>query len=190
MRLRDDAIAVLSSWRAPTAEEEALREEFLAYLRDHEDAMSRTCAPDHLTATTAVLSHDGASVLLTLHRKAGLWLPMGGHCEPGDLTLADAALREAVEESGIAGLRLLPGPLALDRHDVWCHPPRSRHLDIEYGAVAPPGAQPMISDESLDLRWFPVDAIPELSDHATRRLAARAREVLLERFIPPSRASR
>ena len=33
-----------------------------------------------------------------------MWLQMGGHCEPGDTTLADAALREAAEESGIAGL--------------------------------------------------------------------------------------
>ncbi|SDQ43748.1 NUDIX hydrolase [Thermostaphylospora chromogena] len=178
MTLHADAVAVLSSWSAPSAEEEALRKEFLEHLRTHDDAMSRTCAPGHLTATTAVLSHDGEFVLLTLHPKAGMWLPMGGHCEPEDTTLGAAALREAFEESGIRGLRLLPGPLALDRHKVWCHPPHSWHLDVEYGAVAPPGAEPMISDESLDLKWFPVDAVPEPSDDATRRLAARARRVL------------
>lgn len=181
MTLRDNAAAVLSGWSAPTPEEEALREEFLAHVRKYDDAMLRECVPGHLTATTAVLSHDGAQVLLTLHPKAGMWLPMGGHCEPSDLTLDDVALREAVEESGISGLRLLPGPLALDRHEVWCHPPHSWHLDVEYAAVAPVDAQEMISEESLDLRWFPVDEIPELSDEATRRLARRGRELLISR---------
>ncbi|MFI6500737.1 NUDIX hydrolase [Nonomuraea typhae] len=179
MTLRSDAVEVLTGWVAPTDEEEVLRKEFLEHLAAHEDAMYRACVPGHLTATTAVLSHDGSRVLLTLHPKAGMWLPMGGHCERADATLADVALREATEESGISGLRLLAGPLALDRHEVWCHPPRSWHLDVEYAAVAPEGAEAVISDESLDLRWFPVDGIPDLSDEATRRLAGRGREILL-----------
>ncbi|MFG1704091.1 NUDIX hydrolase [Nonomuraea sp. M3C6] len=178
MSLHGDAVAVLSAWAAPTPGEEALRTEFLDHLRSHDDAMSRECVPGHLTATTAVLSHDGSQVLLTLHPKARMWLPMGGHCEISDMSLADAALREAWEESGISGLELLPGPLAVDKHVVWCHPPHSWHLDIEYAAVAPPGATAVISDESLDLRWFPVDGIPELSDDATRRLAARGQAAL------------
>ncbi|MEO3814730.1 NUDIX domain-containing protein [Sphaerisporangium sp. B11E5] len=177
--LREDAVASLTGWTAPTGPEEELRSEFLAHLRAYDDAMWRSCAAGHLTATTAVLSHDGAMVLLTHHPKARMWLPMGGHCEPGDASLARAALREATEESGIAGLRLLPGPLALDRHRVWCHPPHSWHLDVEYGAVAPPGAEFVRSEESLELRWVPVDDIPEPTDEATRRLARRARAVLL-----------
>ncbi|MCC5579840.1 NUDIX domain-containing protein [Microtetraspora sp. AC03309] len=175
MSLHRDAHAVLTGWTAPTADEELLRKEFLEHLDTYEDAMWRGCAAGHLTATTAVISHDGARVLLTLHPKAGMWLPMGGHCEVTDGSLAEVALREATEESGITGLTLLPGPLALDRHQVWCHPPHSWHLDVEYGAVAPPGAEAVISDESLDLRWFPIEEIPEPSDEATRRLAARAR---------------
>ncbi|MEV0389854.1 NUDIX domain-containing protein [Nonomuraea sp. NPDC050643] len=178
MSLHHDAVAVLSGWTAPTPEEEALRVEFLGHLRAHDDAMTRECVPGHLTATTAVLSHDGTQVLLTLHPKAGKWLPMGGHCEISDTSLAAVALREAWEESGISGLRLLPGPLAVDRHEVWCHPPRSWHLDVEYAAVAPAGAEAVMSEESLDLRWFPVDQIPELSDEATRRLAKRGQAAL------------
>ncbi|MER7213343.1 NUDIX domain-containing protein [Streptosporangium sp. NPDC000239] len=178
MSLHAHAQEVLAAWKAPTADEESLRREFLDHVRAHEDAMWRECVPGHLTATTAVISHDGERVLLTLHPKAGMWLPMGGHCERGDVSLDGVALREATEESGIAGLRLLPGPLALDRHKVWCHPPHSHHLDVEYGAVAPADVEAVISEESLDLRWFPIEEIPELSDEATRRLARRAREVM------------
>jgi 8-oxo-dGTP pyrophosphatase MutT (NUDIX family) len=181
LSLHHDAVSVLTAWAAPTAEEEALRAEFVEHLVAHDDAMLRQCVPGHLTATTAVLSHDGTRVLLTLHPKAGMWLPMGGHCEPGDRTLTEVALREAMEESGIPGLELLPGPLALDKHLVWCHPPDSRHFDVEYAAVAPAGAEAVISDESLDLRWFPIEDIPEPSDEATRRLAARGQAALSSR---------
>ena len=78
---------------------------------------------------------------------------MGGHCEPEDATLADAALREAREESGIEGLTLLPGgPLRLDRHLTPC----AWHLDVQYAALAPRGAREQVSEESLDLRWYGV----------------------------------
>ena len=42
-----------------------------------------------------MLDAAGDAVLLTLHAKARAWFQLGGHCEPGDLTLAGAALREA-----------------------------------------------------------------------------------------------
>ncbi|WP_327089616.1 NUDIX domain-containing protein [Nonomuraea sp. NBC_01738] len=178
MTLHADAVRLLTDFTAPTPEEEVLRKEFLEHLATHSDAMLRECASGHLTGTTAVLSYDGSRVLVTLHPKARRWLPMGGHCETSDLSVAEVALREAVEESGIPDLRLLPGPLALDRHEVWCHPPRSWHLDVEYAAVAPEGAEAVISDESLDLRWVPVEEIPEPTDEATRRLARRGQAVL------------
>jgi len=35
---------------------------------------------------------------------------------------------------------------------------------VRYLVHAPSGAQPVISDESDDLRWWPVDALPPESD--------------------------
>jgi 8-oxo-dGTP pyrophosphatase MutT (NUDIX family) len=112
-------------------------------------------------------------VLLTLHSKQHIWLQMGGHCEPGDTTLRDAAAREALEESGIAGLAVSAAPVRLDRHRVGCHG-GTWHLDVQYAAIAPADAVEQISDESLDLRWWPVDALPDLTDDALRRLVATA----------------
>lgn len=115
-------------------------------------------------------------MLLTLHRKLKMWLQMGGHCEPEDASLAEAALREAREESGIAqGLTLLPGgPVRLDRHQTPC----AWHLDVQYAALAPAGAVAEISDESLDLRWFAYDEVPGVADASVARLVERTRALL------------
>jgi 8-oxo-dGTP pyrophosphatase MutT (NUDIX family) len=173
--LRDDARAVLAAWTARDDEPEqaALRAEFVAFLDEHDDAMWRECVPGHLTGSVLVLSADRREVLLTLHSKQHLWLQLGGHCEPGDATVREAAAREALEESGIAGLTLRPEPVRLDRHRVGCHG-GTWHLDVQYVALAPPDAVEQISDESLDLRWWPVDALPDLTDDALRRLVATA----------------
>jgi 8-oxo-dGTP pyrophosphatase MutT (NUDIX family) len=172
--LHADAVRVLTAWQAPNAEQERQRAGFLRHLAEHPDGVWRECAAGHITASTAVLDAAGARVLLTLHRKAKAWFQLGGHCEPGDDTLAETALREATEESGIAGLRLVPGPLAVDRHAVTCHPGGSYHLDVQYVAIAPAHARYQISEESEDLRWFPVEAIPEPTDDAVRRLVSLA----------------
>lgn len=170
--LREDAVRVLSRWAAPDQRQEALRRDFLNHLREHEDGTWRECVAGHLTASTLVLDPAGRRALLTLHPKAGLWLQLGGHCERRDGTLAAAAGREAAEESGIDGLRLMPGPVGLDRHRVWCHG-GSYHLDVQYAAVAPHSRE-RISDESADLRWFDLDALPEPADGAVRHLARTA----------------
>ena len=173
--LHGDARAVLATWtvRNDVPAQVALREEFVAFLDAHDDAMWRACVEGHLTGSALVLSADRTEVLLTLHPKFGLWLQMGGHCEPGDVTMRDAAAREALEESGIDGLVVRDAPARLDRHRVGCHG-GSWHLDVQYVAVAPPGALAQISDESLDLRWWPVDALPAETDDALRRLVATA----------------
>ncbi|WP_245623084.1 NUDIX hydrolase [Spirillospora albida] len=174
-RLRSDAERVLASWQAPDDAQDRTRVAFLRHLAERPaDGMWRECAAGHLTASTAVLDASGGRVLLTLHSKIKAWLQLGGHCEPGDETLAAAALREATEESGIRGLRLLPGPVQLDRHAVRCHPEGSWHLDVQYAAVAPAGARHAISEESDDLAWFPVDALPAETDDVVRNLVTRA----------------
>lgn len=172
--LHEDAVAVLTAYRPRDAHQSDLRDAYLAHLHAHPDAMWRACAPAHLTASTIVLDASAERVLLALHRKAGLWLQMGGHCEDGDATVAAAALREAREESGLADLRLLPGPVLLDRHPAPCSPAIDHHYDVMYAAVAPPGVAEQVSAESVALGWFPVGALPEPTDDAVRALVAAA----------------
>ena len=56
-----------------------------------------------------------------------------------------------------------------------------QHLDVRFLAVADPDATHVVSDESLDVRWWPVDALPAtfddmyaLVDAAVARVRTRA----------------
>ena len=175
MSLHADARATLAAWEAPDRTQETLRRLYLDHLDAHPDAMDRGCHPDHLTASALVVSHDHREAVLTLHGILRRWLQTGGHCETTDATLAGAALREAREESGIDDLEVDPVPVLLSRHEVPCGPQRpSHHLDVQFVAVAPPGARPVRGVESLDLGWFALDAPPEPTDQSVRDLIAAA----------------
>lgn len=163
MSLREDALGVLRGWTPPDDEQARLRERYVAHLAERPDGMHRFSYPDHITASTLVLSDDGQRVLLTLHAKAQRWFQFGGHCEEGDATLAGAAHREAVEESGIAALRLDPIPVQLSEHPVPFCDPRGgvHHLDVRFLAITLADAEHAISEESLDVRWWPVSTLPD-----------------------------
>ncbi|WP_328806229.1 NUDIX hydrolase [Streptacidiphilus fuscans] len=181
--LHTDAVRVLTEWDAPDAEQDLLRHDYLDHLAARADGVWRSCRPAHITASALVVDADRGRALLTLHPKVGRWLQLGGHCEPEDDTLAEAALREAREESGIdTGLTLLgDGPVKLDRHAVRCagkDAPENTHLDVQYLVLAPAGAVAEISDESLDLRWFDLSALPDPTDDSVRELARRAQLAL------------
>ncbi|WP_222106425.1 NUDIX hydrolase [Catellatospora sichuanensis] len=66
--------------------------------------LCRTEPPDnpavHLVSYVAPFDQDSGRLLLAAHRKSGLWLPPGGHVEPGE-TPWQAAVRETAEELGI-----------------------------------------------------------------------------------------
>lgn len=170
-----DAVDVLSAWAPADGEQEALRRRYLAELEAHAaDALLKGARPVHLTASLVVLDEPLEHVLLALHRKARMWLQFGGHVEVGDPALVEAALREGREESGVSLDGARPVPAGLDAHLLGggftvCR----EHLDVRF-AVAVPRQAPVVSEESVDVAWWPIDALPEPVGPDVPALLARA----------------
>lgn len=158
----------------------AARDAYIAFVREQDEAaLWKGLAPEHVTASTFVLSPDGAQVLLCFHRKGGFWVQVGGHLEHEDASLAGAALREAREETGLEHLALATDAITdLDRHELAGAFTCRAHWDVGFTAVADPREPVVVSAESRDVRWFPVDRLPDgLAPGCARRIRA-ARTVL------------
>ena len=177
MTLLDSALHAVASWTPRSPAEEAERSEFLAALDQGADALSRHPLRSHLTASAFILDARREHVLLVFHGKGKFWVQPGGHLESEDAGILEAALREATEETG-----LLPGQLTglqlvdLDHHQLsgafgHC----LSHLDIGVAMTTEGTPRPSVSDESDDVRWFPVGDLPEDTVHG---FSSRLAEVL------------
>lgn len=174
MSLLDSCRDLLSGWRPAEPDQESLRLAYLDHLRARPDGWSRDCPGAHLTASALIRAPATGRVLLVLHRKVGRWLQAGGHLEAGDASLPGAALREATEESGLSMITIDPVPLRLSRHRVeFCGPGGSDHLDVQFLATVSGQPEPVVSDESDDVRWFAPDRVPS-DDHSVTSLVEAA----------------
>jgi 8-oxo-dGTP pyrophosphatase MutT (NUDIX family) len=157
----------------------------LDFIARHDDPFDRRIGEGHLTGSALVVSADGRHVVLLYHRKLDLWLQPGGHAEPGERAGDAVALREALEETGIAGLALhptAPRPLDIDVHDIPARPgePAHEHLDLRYLVVAPAGAVLAPPEgESQRIRWFPWEELGALDlDPGLVRALAKVKSVV------------
>lgn len=172
--LHADAVRLLSAWQAPNTDQEALRLAYLDHLADNPDGVWRTCPTAHVTASAIVLDPSGQRTALVLHGRIGLWVQPGGHCEPGDVSVSAAAIREAREETGLPGLVVGEAPLRLSRHRAPCAAAEHHH-DVQYLALAPASGVPVVSAESRDVRWFDVTDLPaDLASGVAHGVAAAA----------------
>ena len=173
--------------RAEDGKEAADLRRIVEFVAAHADPFDRRIADAHLTASAFVLSADGTRVLLLRHLKLDRWLQPGGHGDPGEARGEDVALREAWEETGIAGLHLHPAaprPLDVDVHTVPARgsEPAHFHLDLRYLVVAPADASLSLrAEESSALQWFAWDGLDGLDlDEGLRRGLAKARTFFSE----------
>lgn len=164
---RDAVLRLLSDYSRNNLgpEEAGAVRETIALVRAHDDCLLRTCVPGHVTGSAWIVSPDNRRTLLTLHRKLGRWLQLGGHAD-GDPDLLAVALREAREESGLVSLR--PRSAAVfdvDRHWIPARgsEPGHWHHDLRFVIEADPAEPLTVSSESRDLAWVELPAVAALN---------------------------
>lgn len=151
-------VAALDLYRADTQDEAT----DLARARDllaATDPWSRS-VPLHVTGSAIVVHPPSGRVLLRWHERQQAWLQVGGHADPGETDPFVTALREGIEETGLADLRAWPGPEPTLVHLVAVPVPAGKgepaheHLDVRYvlATNTPDAIEP--ETPQARLRWM------------------------------------
>lgn len=183
MAISDAEISnVLAEYLERYPDEAPLLAEPVQRLRQGGDFASRRTFPMHVTVG-ALLVRDEAEILLIEHRAYGLMLQPGGHVEPTDTTLVDAAVRELAEETGIdpsAVVCASPTPAYVEYGLVPARPakdePEHYHLDFGYAFTTTHGDVGRIQEsEVTGAGWYPLgDAERRVGHRIGRAVTARA----------------
>ncbi|WP_217181408.1 NUDIX hydrolase [Streptomyces sp. AC495_CC817] len=160
--LASDVQRLVADFAPRCAPERESHVDFGSFFGDAHGPVSRDDGPDHATASALVFDPTLTRTLLVFHGKGRFWVQPGGHLEADDASIADAALRELREETGVVA-SVSPGfAYDLDHHALSAAFGRcASHLDIGVAVIVDSEAALRVSDESDDVRWWPVDALPD-----------------------------
>lgn len=179
----DGLLLELGDYDAPDAAAGAARDAVVALLEGAGvAALARSHhAPGHVTASGWVVDEGGERVLLVWHRFLQRWLQPGGHVDPNDVSVRDAALREVREETGLEG-EIVGGVVHVDVHVIPANDakgePEHLHHDVRW-IVRVRGDAPRAGDDVELARWFRWSEIAGLdTDDSVRVLADLARSRL------------
>lgn len=130
----------------------------------------RRADPVHVTGSAVVVGPRGT--VLHRHKRLGRWMQPGGHLDPGE-SPADAAVREAAEETGLAVHHVSGGPVLLhvDVHDA---ADDHVHLDLRYLLQAEDADPAPGPGESPVVAWFSWDDALDRADESLRGALAAA----------------
>jgi len=151
----------------PFDETESLHQKStLSFVQRHHDFYKRSQTAGHVTGSAWIVNPAYTHALMLHHKKLDRWLQPGGHVEqePDVLT---TALREAQEETGLAGFKIVSGDIFdIDMHTIPANRNEAEHLhyDIRYLLETELNAIPSVSDESNEVRWFSLEEIAEIND--------------------------
>jgi 8-oxo-dGTP pyrophosphatase MutT (NUDIX family) len=169
-RLRSE----LLDHRAADPRESLSKEIILVELDRLDRPFDRTADPTHVTASAIAVGDRG--VVLHRHRRLLRWMQPGGHLDPGE-NPALAAIRECVEETGLAVSHPVSGPMMI-HVDVHEAAERHVHLDLRFLVWAPDEQPAPGPGESQDVAWFTWEDAVAIADDALVGALRSARRVL------------
>lgn len=116
-----------------------------------------------LPGVTAVVINARDEVLLQLRRDTETWAPPSGGVEPGE-TVAGAAIREVLEETGISVVpeRVVAVLSGRDYLVTYSNGDQMATVTTVFRCRPADDSSPRVNDdESLAIRYFPRAAVPE-----------------------------
>jgi 8-oxo-dGTP pyrophosphatase MutT (NUDIX family) len=145
------------------------------------DGLSSRDSLGHLTAGAIVVNQRSCAVLQLQHLKLERWLFPGGHVEPDDPSLAEAAHRELVEEAGAIGkVASLAAayPVDVDIHPIPARPdgsePEHLHFDFRFLFTSPSDDIELAEAEVGDFRWAPCEQLGRIGERVESLLASQS----------------
>jgi 8-oxo-dGTP pyrophosphatase MutT (NUDIX family) len=160
------------------SDQNEVRSRILDFIAAHPDCLHRSCLSGHLTGSSLVVDPDHDQTLLIHHRKLARLLQPGGHAD-GDGNLGGVAWREATEETGLQGLRLVTPAVDVDIHAIPARPgePEHLHLDLRFLVLVGPDREPAPNRETLGAQWVGGDDQALEPGSELHRAVARALDV-------------
>lgn len=134
-----------------------------------------------LPAVTAVVVRDG-HLLLTLRADNGQWAPVTGIVDPGEEP-AVAARREALEETGVEVTVDRLASVSVSPQITHANGDLGVYLDLTFACSWVSGDARVGDDENTDVRWWPLDSLPEMSPFLQTRIEAGLSGETATRFI-------
>lgn len=125
--------------------------------------------PLWLSVASAVVVDGDGRVLLNRRADSGAWGLPGGIIEPGEEP-ADAAARECFEETGVLVVPEVLSSLAVSPESTLANGDQVQCLEITFRCRPVGGEARVNDDESLEVGWFPLSALPALRDRLQLRI--------------------
>jgi hypothetical protein len=159
---------LLEKYKAFDELEEQSQQRIITFVKTHKKCFENNFHLGHITGSAFVVDRDQRHTLLTHHSKLNRWFQFGGHSD-GHFNPLEVGWREAQEESGLASLEYIKGHEGI--FDVDVHPipargemPEHFHYDIRILLTADKNESYIVSEESKDLHWVPLDEVKMYND--------------------------
>ncbi|MDZ4815878.1 MAG: NUDIX hydrolase [Verrucomicrobiota bacterium] len=172
---REPLLNLIIDYSMRYSEERETTDKFIEFVRRSPDCFKRELVEGHITGSAWVVSEAGDKTLLTHHRKLDKWFQTGGHAD-GLPDVANVAMKEAKEESGLTDLEFVStGIFDVDIHEIPARKtePTHFHYDVRFAIRALGSDVPVISDESHDLKWVPLDELERYTQEESMLRMAR-----------------
>lgn len=170
-----DLSKLLNIYNPDDQNEKIYKAQMLDFLDKYDNNFSRDQEYGHFTGSSLLLNSDCTHFMLMHHKKIGIWLQLGGHCD-GESDVLLTSIKEAQEESGINEIEFLSDKIFdIDVHKFPAMKNLNEHFhfDVRFLLKTVGNDKIIVNEESHDVKWFALDKFEEIKsnfEHSINRM--------------------